>query len=77
MNKMKRKAIMFVHTTIVVVMGSLLLVGCQNSKDQKKAAPTDCVVPRNDEMNEDSIQKYYERMELWEALHEGMSMADK
>jgi len=23
--------------------------------------------------NEDSIREYYERMELWEALHEGMS----
>ena len=31
-----------------------------------------------DSLDEDSIRKYYERMELWEALHGGMSLeADK
>ena len=59
---------------------ALLLLGCQSSKDPEKAAPLDCFVPRNDgeaastdSLEKDSIRKFYERMELWNALHGGRS----
>ena len=59
---------------------TLLLLGCQSSKDQDKATSLDCFVPRNDEgtastdsLEKDSIRKFYERMERWEMLHGGMS----
>ena len=51
---------------------TLLLLGCQSSKDQDKATSLDCFVPRNDE-GTDSLEEYYERMERWEVLHGGMS----
>ena len=59
---------------------TLLLLGCQSSKDQDKATSLDCFVPRNDEgtastdsLEKDSIRKFYERMELWNTLHGGRS----
>ena len=59
---------------------TLLLLGCQSSKDQDKATSLDCFVPRNDEgtastdsLEKDSIRKFYERMELWITLHGGRS----
>jgi hypothetical protein len=57
---------------------ALLLSGCQSPKD--KASSLDCFVPRNDgetastdSLEKDSIRKFYERMELWNALHGGRS----
>ncbi len=72
MNKMIRKALIFVLTMVVAVLAALLLAGCQSSKDQDKATSLDCFVPRNDG-GTDSIKEYYERMERWEMLHGGMS----
>ena len=71
MNKMIRKALIFVLTMVVAVLAALLLAGCQSAKDQEKATTLDCFVPRND--GADSIKEYYERMERWEMLHGGMS----
>ena len=65
---------------LIFALLALLLLGCQSSNDQDKAASSDCFVPRNDEetasmdsLEKDSIRKFYERMELWNALHGGRS----
>ena len=57
---------------LLVVMATLLLAGCQSAKDQEKTTTLDCFVPRNDG-GTDSLKEYYDRMELWEMLHGGMS----
>ena len=65
---------------LIFALLTLLLLGCQSSKDQDKATSLDCFVPRNDKgtastdsLEKDSIRKFYERMELWNALHGGRS----
>jgi uncharacterized lipoprotein YajG len=65
---------------VFILVAVMLLAGCQSPKDQEKATTLDCFVPRNDEgtasmdsMENDSIRKFYERMERWEMLHGGMS----
>ena len=68
------------RTCALLAVMAALLAGCQRSKDPDKATSLDCFVPRNDEgtasmdsMENDSIRKFYERMERWEMLHGGMS----
>ena len=68
------------RTCALLAVMAVLLAGCQSSKDPDKATSLDCFVPRNDEgtasmdsMENDSIRKFYERMERWKVLHGGMS----
>ena len=65
---------------LIFALLTLLLLGCQSPKDLDKATPTGSFVPRNDgetastdSLEKDSIRKFYERMELWNALHGGRS----
>jgi len=57
---------------VFILVAVMLLAGCQSPKDQEKATSLDCFVPRNDG-GTDSLEEYYDRMELWEMLHGGMS----
>jgi hypothetical protein len=57
---------------VFILVAVMLLAGCQSPKDQEKATTLDCFVPRNDG-GTDSLKEYYDRMELWEMLHGGMS----
>jgi hypothetical protein len=60
-------------TRIYALLVAMLLAGCQEGNPPRKKQTE----AKNDSLEMDSIRKFYERMELWEALHEGMSMADK
>jgi hypothetical protein len=64
------------RTCALLVVIAVLLAGCRSGcEEEKNSRPEetslDCFVPRNDE-GTDSIREYYERMEIWEALHGGM-----
>ena len=60
------------RTCVLLAVMAVLLAGCQSPVDQNKASTLDCFVPRNDG-GTDSLKEYYDRMELWEMLHGGMS----
>ena len=80
------RAMKLTRTCVLLAgMATLLLAGCRSGcEEEKNSRPEetslDCFVPRNDEgtasmdsMENDSIRKFYERMERWEMLHGGMS----
>ena len=71
---------------IILVAGmAVLLAGCRSGCDQDGISPPEDTslgrvidspagLPLTpSQRGKDSIREYYERMELWEALHEGMS----
>ena len=66
-----------IRVFILVAGMAVLLAGCRSGcEEEKNSRPEetslDCFVPRNDG-GTDSLKEYYDRMELWEMLHGGMS----
>ena len=74
MNKMIRKALIFVLTMVVAVLAALLLAGCQRS-DQKEPAKTLTQSGKElaDSLKKDSVEALNEQMRRWHVLHGGMS----
>ncbi len=74
MNKMIRKALIFVLTMVVAALAALLLAGCQQS-DQKEPAkiPIQSGKELADSLKKDSVEAFDEQMRRWRVLHGGMS----
>lgn len=74
---MKRRAMIFVLTTMVAALAALLLTGCQEGHRKELSLPPsneqrEQTEVKADSLKEDSIKAFYERMRRWDALHGGM-----
>ena len=69
MNKMIRKALIFVLTMVVAVLAALLLAGCQQN-DQKEPAkiPIQSGNELVDSLKKDSVEAFDEQKTIFSAL---------
>ena len=75
MNKMIRKAMIFVLTMVLAANPAMLLAGCEEGNRKSDPSQKENVEQteiKADSLKEDSIKAFYERMRRWDALHGGM-----
>ena len=61
---------------VVAAFAALLLAGCQNGSPPTQKVQEEHTEAQTDNLKEDSMKVFYERMERWKVLHGGMSRCE-
>ena len=62
-----------IFAVVVAALAALLLAGCQNGSPPTQKVQEEHTEAQTDNLKEDSMKVFYERMRQWRVLHGGMS----